>query len=233
LIPPWGSGSTFTRAESVRLERVCRIYSPSEGKGSTASGSQVSSFPESSFSDADLVVRSRAGDAQAFSEIVRRYRRAAYLVAWGITGSHEDAEDAAQESFLVAMDRLDECREPARFAGWFMTIVRNRAKNLLRREKVRESETITPALASGDPGPERVTEQKLLRERLQDALRGLPPVQREVVLLHDLEGWKHREIAERLGMPSGTVRSHLHFARKALRDRLGDLGGPGGEERTG
>ena len=54
-------------------------------------------------------------------------------------------------------------------------------------------------------------------EDSQEALEDLTPVQREVVLLHDLEGWKHREIAEQLGLPSGTVRSHLHFARKALR----------------
>jgi len=56
-----------------------------------------------------------------------------------------------------------------------------------------------------------------LQERLEAALRRLPEVQREIVLLHDLEGWRHREIAEHLGIPSGTVRSHLHFARKSLR----------------
>ncbi len=60
-----------------------------------------------------------------------------------------------------------------------------------------------------------------LRDRLTDALGQLTDVQKEVVLLHDLEGWKHREIAEHLEMPSGTVRSHLHFARKRLRKILG------------
>ena len=65
-----------------------------------------------------------------------------------------------------------------------------------------------------------VTERVELRGRLDAALAQLPQVQREIVLLHDMEGWKHREIAERLGIPSGTVRSHLHFARKALRVAL-------------
>lgn len=59
-----------------------------------------------------------------------------------------------------------------------------------------------------------------LRELLEKALSQLSEVQRQIVLLHDLEGWKHREIAERLELPSGTVRSHLHFARKALRKAL-------------
>jgi len=62
---------------------------------------------------------------------------------------------------------------------------------------------------------------------LREGLAALPEVQRQIVLLHDLEGWKHREIADRLGLPSGTVRSHLHFARKALRASLsGMLVGP-------
>lgn len=173
-----------------------------------------------STSDADLVRRACVGDAGAFSELVRRYQRAAYSVALGVTGRHEDAEDAAQESFLVALDRLEECRKPERFAGWFTTIVRNRARNLVRRERLREGEPIPVQARTGTPGPDRAAERMQLRERLREALEELPPVQREIVLLHDMEGWKHREIAERLDMPSGTVRSHLHFARRSLRELL-------------
>ena len=69
--------------------------------------------------------------------------------------------------------------------------------------------------------PDRVVENTQIREILGGALRKLSEVQRQIVLLHDLEGWKHREIADRLGLPSGTVRSHLHFARKVLRVELG------------
>jgi RNA polymerase sigma-70 factor (ECF subfamily) len=65
-----------------------------------------------------------------------------------------------------------------------------------------------------------VAEAAELRSLLEQALAELPEVQRQIVLLHDLEGWKHREIADRLDLPSGTVRSHLHFARKALRRSL-------------
>ena len=171
--------------------------------------------------DGDLVQRARRGDEFAFGQLVRKYQRAAYSVAYSVTGRHEDAEDAAQESFLVALERLDECRSPERFAGWLMTIVRNRSRNLVRRESLREMDPVPIGASARGPTPDRVTETRELRSRLSEALDGLPEVQREIVLLHDLEGWKHREIAERLSLPSGTVRSHLHFARKALRKALG------------
>jgi len=180
-------------------------------------------------SDSELVRRARKGDEIAFGMLVQRYQRPAYAVALSVTGRHEDAEDAAQESFLVALDRLDECRSPERFGGWLMTIVRNRSKNLVRRESLRETDELPPGARSRMPTPDRTAEAAELREMLRQALSELPEVQRQVVLLHDLEGWKHREIAERLDLPCGTVRSHLHFARKALRAALERV--PGMPER--
>jgi RNA polymerase sigma-70 factor (ECF subfamily) len=171
-------------------------------------------------SDAELVRRARKGEDVAFGLLVERYQRPAYSVALSVTGRHEDAEDAAQESFLVALDRLDECRSPERFGGWLMTIVRNRSKNLVRRESLREMDELPFGVRSRMPTPDRTAEATELREILREALGELPEVQRQVVLLHDLEGWKHREIAKRLDLPCGTVRSHLHFARKALREAL-------------
>jgi RNA polymerase sigma-70 factor, ECF subfamily len=172
--------------------------------------------------DAALVRRAADGDSEAFSVLVRRYQRAAYAVALGVTGRHEDAEDAAQEAFLVALDRIEECQDPARFGGWFTTIVRNRARNLVRREGLRQGEALPPQISAGGPAADRGIERRELREWLTAALQLLTPVQREVVLLHDLEGWKHREIAERLDMPSGTVRSHLHFGRRRMRELLAE-----------
>jgi RNA polymerase sigma-70 factor (ECF subfamily) len=168
-------------------------------------------------SDEYLVRRAQAGDSQAFGALVGRYMRAAYAVSLSVTSRHDDAEDAAQEGFIVALERLDDCRAPERFAGWLMTIVRNRAHNLVRREVLRDTDAVPETAAARGRTPEKVAELVELQERLVTALRRLPEVQREIVLLHDLEGWRHREIAERLGIPSGTVRSHLHFARKSLR----------------
>lgn len=182
--------------------------------------------------DGELVRRAREGDAFAFGMLVERYQRAAYVVALSVTQRHEDAEDAAQESFLVALERLEECRSPERFAGWLMTIVRNRSRNLVRREALRETDQLPAGTSSRGPTPEVAAERAELRETLKEALSMIPEVQRQIVLLHDLEGWKHREIAERLGLPSGTVRSHLHFARKALREALTATPGSTTEEKA-
>ena len=194
---------------------------------STQGNSSVSLNTSDTPTDGELVHRARRGDEIALSQLVERYQRAAYAVALSVTGRHEDAEDAAQESFLMALKRLDECRSSDRFAGWLMTIVRNQSRNLIRRESLRDTDQLPPGTRSRLPTPDRVTETAELRGMLREAMMVLPEVQQQIVMLHDLEGWKHREIAERLDLPSGTVRSHLHFARKALRVALGEMpGGP-------
>jgi RNA polymerase sigma-70 factor (ECF subfamily) len=184
-------------------------------------------------SDGELVRAALEGQSEAFGALVTRYMRPGYLVALSVTGNPEDAEDVSQEAFLVALKRLEDCRNPERFGGWFLTIVRNRAKNLLRRERLRRGEELTPEITPGVGGPGEDLRRLEIREQLEDGLVGLSEVRREVLLLHDLEGWKHREIGEKLGVPEGTVRSHLHFARKHLRDRLGAFRGiaPKGEEK--
>jgi len=182
--------------------------------------------------DGELVAASLRGDPGSFGILVKRYMRPAYLVALSVTGNSEDAEDVAQESFLVALRRLEDCRERERFGGWFLTIVRNRSKNLLRRERLRLGERLSPEMVAGSGGPDEDLKRLEQREQLERGMEGLSDVRREVLLLHDLEGWKHREIAERLGIPDGTVRSHLHFARKHLRERLEGVEDltPSGEE---
>ncbi len=170
--------------------------------------------------DAELVAQAKLGDREAFGELVRRYQGAAYAVARAVTGHHEDAEDAVQDAFVTALQRLDGCRDPAKFAGWLLAIVRNTARNVVRREGLRSTDPIPPETPATQRGPEAEATLAELRRDLEAALAKLPAVQREIVLLYDLEGWKHDEIAERLSIPSGTVRSHLHFARKALRTEL-------------
>lgn len=190
------------------------------GNASTRASASVSLNTFEVPPDSELVQKARNGDELAFCRLVERYQRPAYAVALSVTGRHEDAQDAAQESFLVALARLEECRSPERFGGWLMTIVRNRSKNLVRRESLRATDEVPPGTRSRVPTPERIAETNELRGLLKRALMDLPEVQRQIVLLHDLEGWKHREIADRLDLPCGTVRSHLHFARKALRSAL-------------
>lgn len=192
-------------------------------------------------SDARLVARARAGDAQAFEDLVRRHLRAAHAVALGVLGNPADAEDVSQDAFLAALERLEECRDPERFAAWLLRIVRNKALNARESRSLRTGEPLEPGdsrawTAADDPA--RDTERSELRERLLAALAELTPAQREVVLLHDLEGFKHREIAELLGTSEGAARVQLFQARRALRrllesgdrgDRDGGDGGDGGD----
>ena len=171
-------------------------------------------------SDAALVARLRAGDARAANQLLERYLRACRAVALAVTGSETDADDACQDGFVAAMEQIDSCRDPARFGGWLLQIVRNRARNLVRHQALRAAEPLESHEVEGGSSPAVAMERSELRGRLLAALTELPETHREVVLLHDLEGWKHAEIADRLGIPAGTVRSHLHHARRRLRRLL-------------
>lgn len=182
--------------------------------------------------DARLVELARDGDRAAFEALVRRHIGAAYAVALATLGEPAEAEDATQDALVRALERLEDCRDPARFGAWLITIARNRAYSLRRRRRVREAEPLEH-VRGGDARADTSSrvERTELREHLTQALDALSEVQREVVLLHDLEGWTHREIGERLDMPEGTVRSHLFYARKKLRETLGR--GPYVEEIDG
>ena len=172
-------------------------------------------------SDAELVARLRRGSREAAGRLAERYLRPSRAVALAIVGDVAAAEDVAQDAFVYAIDRIDDLRQPDRFAGWLMQIVRNRSRNYVRDRKFDRHVALDGlAFRSGAPSPEREAERSELRERLLAALAELPEERREVVLLHDLEGWTHREIAERLELPAGTVRSHRHYARRAMRERL-------------
>ena len=130
------------------------------------------------------------------------------------------------------MERLDDCRPEEKFRGWLLVIVRNRALDLLRRQHVRRAESLdgdpgtrapfVAALATREPAPDVAAERADARAHLAAALETLTDTRREILLLHDLEGWTHREIAVHLGLAEGTVRAHLFWARRAVRARLSD-----------
>ena len=170
---------------------------------------------------ATYVERARRGDASAFEALVRRYYRAAYAVALALLSNSMDAEDVCQDAFLKALERLDDCREPDKFASWLLRIVRNRAHNFRAYRRVRATESLELAGAAGREDSARDAERADLRERLEDALGQLSEIQRQVVLLHDLEGLKHREIAGHLAISEGMSRQHVLNARRTLREILG------------
>jgi RNA polymerase sigma-70 factor (ECF subfamily) len=132
-----------------------------------------------------------------------------------------DAEDVSQDAFVRALERLDELRQTERFAAWLMQIVRNRARNFHAYRRVRTAQPLDIVDSVSADVTDRELEQGELRRKLESALAQLSEVQRHVVLLHDMEGWKHREIAEFVGLSEGMSRQHLFNARRALRERLG------------
>lgn len=180
-------------------------------------------------SDAELVGRTLAGDTAAYAELVRRYRRAALARALAVLGDSNEAEDVAQDSFVQAYDQLATCRDPSRFGAWMLTIAHrsalNRARSIRRRRAVSmetaaaESGAYGTAVNQGSDTLDRVE----LQEKLMRALGQLSPVQREVVLLADLEDWSHAEIAEKTGVSVAMSRRHLSDARRKLRAVLSSM----------
>jgi RNA polymerase sigma-70 factor (ECF subfamily) len=171
--------------------------------------------------EAALVERTRAGDPRAFEELVKRHYDTAFAVALSRVGEPAAAEDVCQDGFIMALERIDDLRDPAAFRAWLLEIVRNRALNLLRHRAVRKAvplDLVDPI--SDRPEASVEVERGELRGRLLDAMEGLTALQREVLLLFDLEGWSHREIAESQGITEGASRVHLHNARRAMRERL-------------
>jgi RNA polymerase sigma-70 factor (ECF subfamily) len=172
-------------------------------------------------SDADLVARALRGDGDAYDVLVRRYYRAAFALALGVLGERADAEDVCQDAFVKALERLDECRDPARFVQWLMVIVRNRALSYRSYRKVRDTSELLPETAAARDSPLSDVTRAELGEHLVKALKLLSQVQREVVLMHDMEGFAHKEIAGLLGISEVRSRQHLFVARGILRKRLG------------
>ncbi len=168
-----------------------------------------------------LVERVRRGDREAFAILVDRYAGQAFAIAYGFLQHVEDAEDLVQDAFLRALERIDRLRRGSAFAPWFHRLLVNAALNR-RKYLARRRTHDLPAQAATPDSPAADSERAELRRRLAGALRSLPDELESVVILHDLEGFTHPEIAAMLGIPEGTSRSHLSRARRLLRAKLAE-----------
>ena len=170
--------------------------------------------------DRELLDRARAGDRAAFGIVVGRYGPAVRRVARVILHHSADADDAAQEAFLAAWRNLARF-DPARPVGpWLFRIAANAARDLRRRRRVRAAEPRMPDPL--DPGRDPAVAGER-REHVLAALAQLPERQRLAVVLFEVEGYRHAEIAGILDVPEGTVRSDVFHAHRALRQRLGSI----------
>jgi RNA polymerase sigma-70 factor (ECF subfamily) len=186
-------------------------------RGATGTARAVAERPPD---ERSLILAAQRGEREAFSILVRTHERRAYAVARAIVVNHEDAEDAVQEAFLHAYKALHRFLPDQAFGAWLHRIVANAALDITRRRKVRDADELPETIASPFRDPAEASE---LATRLHDALLTLPERQRSVIVLHDVEGFKHAEIGTMLGIPEGTARSDLHYARSHLRAVLGSV----------
>lgn len=174
--------------------------------------------------DAALVEQTRAGSKMAFEGLVRRHYRTAYAVALAICGSRADAEDVCQEAFIKSLERIDTCRTPDRFGAWLCEIVRNRALNHLEHARVRRSESLDDVEVGQETHtPDSNLKRRELGRQLEMAITKLTPREREVVLLHDMDGMNHRDIAGTMGISEVMSRQLLFTARQTLRGLLREV----------
>jgi len=175
--------------------------------------------------DPGLLERAREGDPAAFDEIVDRYERRVFAVALRIVRNSDDARDVTQEVFVTAMRALKGFRGDAQLSTWFHRVTVNASLDLVRKRRRREHSSVDELTdqPAGEPGPEAEAIVAVRAREVHKALGALPPDQRALIVMHDLQDLDYAECAETLGIPLGTVKSRLHRARLALARQLGHL----------
>ena len=173
-----------------------------------------------------VIRRVQRGDANAFEYLVAAYEKNVYNLALRMTGSPEDAEDMAQEAFLKAYSSLDSFRGDSKFSVWLYRIVSNVCLDFLRRQKKRQSFSLSMEDDDGEETelelpalsrlPEEELEKKLTRDAVRRGLAQLPEDARQILLLREIQGLSYEEIGETLGLEPGTVKSRIFRARKKL-----------------
>jgi RNA polymerase sigma-70 factor (ECF subfamily) len=168
--------------------------------------------------DREYVAASQRGDRDAYGALVRRYQDRLYRFILRMVSSHDEALELAQEAFIKAWQALPGWQPEAQFQTWLFRIASNTAMDSLRRRKVVEfvAQDEDYEVAADAPGPEGQLQTRQRMRALESALNRLPPEQREIVLLRELEDMSYSDISEALGISEGTVKSRLARAREAL-----------------
>jgi RNA polymerase sigma factor (sigma-70 family) len=194
---------------------------------------RTDSEPPAPEEESALVHRARHGDLAAYDDLVKRYQERIYATIYHMTSNHEDANDLAQDSFIKAFQALKSFKGGSSFYTWLYRIAVNKTINFLKQRKNRthmslndldfnaEHDPDLMALIS-DNTPRRAAGLTELQEKLNAALLKLSEPHRLVVVLHDVQGQSHEEIAKVMGCNIGTVRSRLFYARQQLQGYLND-----------
>jgi RNA polymerase sigma-70 factor (ECF subfamily) len=180
-----------------------------------------------------LVERARHGDLRAYDELIKRYQERIYATVYHMTSNHEDANDLAQEAFVKAYQALKSFKGGSSFYTWLYRIAVNKTINFLKQRKNRQHMSLNdldfnaehdPDLVAliSDKTPRRDAGLAELQEKLNGALLKLSEHHRMAVVLHDVQGLSHEEIAKIMHCNIGTVRSRLFYARQQLQALLAD-----------
>jgi RNA polymerase sigma-70 factor (ECF subfamily) len=184
--------------------------------------------------DKELVRWSKDGDQSAYGELIRRYQERIYATVYNMISNHEDAADLVQEAFVKAWQSLKKFKGESSFYTWVYRIAVNRTLNHLKSPKNRRHMSLNDLDAGVENNKDLVAlishqtprrEAKLaeLKEKLNEALQGLSEAHRAVVVMHDIQGIPHDEIAEILECKPATVRTRLYYARQQLQGLLADF----------
>ncbi|HSL69337.1 MAG TPA: sigma-70 family RNA polymerase sigma factor [Longimicrobiales bacterium] len=169
----------------------------------------------------DLIRRTQAGERDAFDELYRQNVDRVYGICMRMAGSGAEAERLTQDAFVRLWKRIDSFRGESEFSSWLYRLTVNVVLEDNRSEKRRRArvDPVSDPIVF-DRGHEPEAAQTESRLELEQAIAALPPGARQVLVMHDIEGYKHEEIARRCGTAVGTVKAQLHRARKLLRGYL-------------
>jgi RNA polymerase sigma-70 factor (ECF subfamily) len=176
-----------------------------------------------------LVRASLEGQLEAYDELVRRYQQRVYTTIYNMTSNHEDANDLVQEAFIRGFQALGSFKGDSSFYTWVYRIAVNKTLNFLKSRKNKPGLSLNDLDAENDPDlvalvsentPRRDMALSELQEKLNEALQKLSEPHRIVVVMHDVQGLPHEEIARLLDCNIGTVRSRLFYARQQLQTYL-------------
>ncbi len=181
--------------------------------------------------DTVLVQRVQAGEVKAFEPLVIKYRERIYSVIYNLIANREDAADLTQETFIKAFTSIHSFRGKSSFYTWLYRIAINSALTLQKQNRLRRFfsfEQIDQEISANEvlqalivkTKSDQPTLLKELQEKLNEALQKLSPNHRTVVVLYEIEGLSHHDIAEIMNCSEGTVRSRLHYAKQQLQAEL-------------
>ncbi|MDD6763305.1 MAG: sigma-70 family RNA polymerase sigma factor [Clostridiales bacterium] len=182
--------------------------------------------------DQEMITRCKKGDREAFNELMIKYQKQVFNMAYSILSDYEDASDASQEVFVKVYRSIASFRGQSAFTTWLYTICRNVCNDALRKRQ-RKGFTISidsnedennpvAELPSEELSPEEHYEMSERQRIVRDAIRSLSPEYREIIMYSDMEQLSYDEIARILKCPNGTVKSRLNRARNALKKKLSE-----------